>query len=821
MLRMPQILSWYAVFQLTGILSWPIAWRFFDGLPDRGYSFTKHLGVLLAGVCFWLSCAYGLLPNEEGGAWLSIVILAAAAVAFGREGFRKDMKGYRPLLSWLRDNVRHVLWAEGLFLAAFAFWLWVRACDPTIAHTEQPMDLMFLSSIHASPAFPPRDAWLAGYPISYYYFGYWLLSMLAFLTGQPTEVAYNLGQASWFALLLLGCFGVGCNLAMLAWKETDRERARPSLRAPLAGLLSAAAVGLAGNLEFWLEWLSRRGIGSSCLAWFAVVGMPQSRMAPDEWWWWRASRVLSDRDLMGRPVEIIDEFPFFSYLLGDNHPHLLSMPFLLLLVAIALNLAAMRSQSRDNRPGSSFPQPGMLLNFDLSSLSLVIISLGGLAILNTWDIFPGILLIALVLLCRELRWPGSVLQSFLRTLALGGLLVISALALTWPFFLSVQGPVTGPRPNLFHPTRFSHFVLMFGTLIPGLSALFWFAWRQNRPTPRECSASLIWVWLATAFAFSVGITWGFATAAGRRWMEQLALPPHSRGHFHEMLRRWSHDPITLVFLGLGLALGASLLVHLIRATPVPFRQQEDSTERTATIFALILATAGILLVCLSELFYLQDSFGTRMNTVFKLYYQAWLLVALAAAFGCNCALRAGKVGRALASLGFVALLAGMAYPAVALPSKIGGFRAVPLRFDGIAHWSAGELDAVRWVRENVPETATVLEGSGTSYHSETNRISAATGRCTLLGWPGHEMQWRGNNYPEMAGTRENILTAIYRSATGPELLALLRSSGVDFLYVGPMERVRYKITRARERQFDEAMQLVFQSVEVKIYRPRH
>jgi uncharacterized membrane protein len=287
-----------------------------------------------------------------------------------------------------------------------------------------------------------------------------------------------------------------------------------------------------------------------------------------------------------------------------------------------------------------------------------------------------------------------------------------------------------------------------------------------------------------------------------------------------MLGRWLHDPITLVFLGLGLALGASLLLHLIRVTGVSCEQQRDSAGRPAILFALILATAGILLACLSELSYLQDSFGTRMNTVFKLYYQAWLLLALAAAFGCSCAFRAGKVGQALSSLGILALMAGMAYPAVALPSKIGGFRAVPARFDGIAHWSKGELDAVRWVRVNVPEIATVLEGSGTSYHSETNRVSAATGRCTLLGWPGHEMQWRGDKYPEMAGTRERTLVAIYSSATGAELLALLRSSRIDFLYVGPVERMQYKITPDRERQFDAVMQVVFQSRGVRIYRPR-
>ena len=60
---------------------------------------------------------------------------------------------------------------------------------------------------------------------------------------------------------------------------------------------------------------------------------------PDRfWWWWRASRVISDFDLRGAFQEIIDEFPFFSFLLGDLHPHVLAIPFNLLAVAIALNL---------------------------------------------------------------------------------------------------------------------------------------------------------------------------------------------------------------------------------------------------------------------------------------------------------------------------------------------------------------------------------------------------------------------------------------------------------------------------------------------------
>ena len=40
------------------------------------------------------------------------------------------------------------------------------------------MDFMFLNSILKSPSFPLRDAWLSGYGISYYYFGYLLIALV-------------------------------------------------------------------------------------------------------------------------------------------------------------------------------------------------------------------------------------------------------------------------------------------------------------------------------------------------------------------------------------------------------------------------------------------------------------------------------------------------------------------------------------------------------------------------------------------------------------------------------------------------------------------
>src|SRR5947208_1089128 len=216
------VLRWYLVVQLLGLMILPLAARAFRRLPDRGYGFSKPLGILLVGVVLWVGNAYGLLRNDSGGAILAVVGVGAAAFVVGSVASRRRR---RALLAFLYKIRFHIAAVELLFLLAFGGWALVRAHNPAVAHTEQPMDLLFLSAIWSSPQFPPPDPWLAGYGISYYYFGYWLVATVARLSAQPPEIAYNLGQACWFALLVIGCYTIGWNLQSLS-AAASRARAR-------------------------------------------------------------------------------------------------------------------------------------------------------------------------------------------------------------------------------------------------------------------------------------------------------------------------------------------------------------------------------------------------------------------------------------------------------------------------------------------------------------------------------------------------------------------------------------------------------------------
>lgn len=802
------LLAWYLAVQICGIIALPIAWRVFARLPDGGYSISKHLGILLAGAVSWFASAIGLLSNDRGGAWLSLALVAGAGLAVAGDGLLRGPEGKRPLIQWLKACTAEIMKMEALFLAAFLLWAWVRSCDPAISHTEQPMDLMYLSSVHTSPVFPPRDAWLAGYPVAYYYAGYWLLSLIAFLSAQPVELAYNLGQASWFALLMLGCYGVGINLVRTNRQMGTRPIFMGAHPGQAAGLLSAAAVALVGSLEIWLEWLSRKGAATGLVSWFGIAGLPASGGPPGNWWWWRSSRILRDQDILGRPLEMINEFPFFSYLLGDNHPHLLSMPFLLLLLVILFTLISGSASTGDGcgPPGRSPRWNRVGLPPD--TFIVLAITLAMLALVNTWDLLPGVLLSLLTFVVWRAKTGegiAAVLRSaFSLVLRLGAAILV----LVWPFLITAQSQVTGIVPSILFPTRFSQFALMYGALIPGLCVLFLCARKDFGLPSREFLRNFIYTMTVIAASLATGCLWAAWTTSGRAWLVTVGLPYDGR-LLAEVSQRWVAQPFTVLFLGLAFAAAVSLLA---RSTRMP--------DHPAMKFALILGVVGILLLCLPELFFLRDSFGTRMNTVFKLYYQAWPLLALAGAYGISCGLRIGGVERGLAAVSLIAIAVGLAYPVVAIPGKIGGFRVHSLTLNGIGHWSGDELASVRWIRANARQDAIVAEGVGESYRPETNRISAATGRATLLGWRGHEVQWRGEKYPQMSDDRELVLRVLYTSASGPELSRLLRSQNIDFLYLGPAERSRYQITESRERAIGAELLTVFQNGTVKIFRPR-
>src|SRR5215216_1755264 len=389
---MSALISWYIVITILGWLTFPLAYVLFPALTDRGYTLSRALGLLIWGYVFWLFASLGIAQNDTGGLLLALLVLIGLSL-WATIGHQKSKieNGKSEIVEWLSENRRLIITTEVLFLLTFALMAWVRANNPEIFTSggEKWMETAFINAILHSPVFPPHDPWLSGYAISYYYFGYVMTAMLGMLTSTPAPIAHNLMLSLIFALSAVGAYGVLYNL-LRRIEKTPVFSAIGALFAPLFLLIIS-------NLEGVFESLHSKGIGwtfgadgtatSSFWSWVDLQVISKTPPAqPLQWaphqffWWWRSSRVIMDYDLTGKWTgDIIDEFPFFSYLLGDLHPHVLAMPFNLLAVAIALNIFL------GGWPGKINLYFGQLWISRLGFFMIALV-LGGLAFLNTWDI---------------------------------------------------------------------------------------------------------------------------------------------------------------------------------------------------------------------------------------------------------------------------------------------------------------------------------------------------------------------------------------------------------------------------------------------------
>ena len=806
---MTAFLTWYLILQLLGLIALPIAFRVLRHLPDRGYTLSKALGLLLTGYGLWLLVSLGFLRNTRI-AIVFVMLLVAACAAY--LGFAQRAE----LWAFLNRNRRLILVVEALFFVSFALWTAYRAYTPQLDHTEKPMELAFLNAIRRSATFPPHDPWLAGYPISYYYFGYVMAATLIKLSGVPAAVGFNVMIGLLFALTVVGAFGITYNLVRISnlqspisnLQSPKARNWRLEIRDWAFALLGPLFVAVIGNLEGFLDVLHSRGIGSAQFwAWLDILDIntppvPNGWIPTRNWWWWRASRVITQRDLLGRHVEIIDEFPFFSFMLGDMHPHVLALPFVMLALGCALNILAGVGQEEEWLPVPRFTPQALLL-------PLIV---GSFVFLHSWDLPTYFALIVAAYGMRRYLERGTVRSEWLRDVAsfavwLGGV----GLLLFLPYLV-------GPRPYVggiglvgIIKTKLRHYAVMFGPFLFVTGSLL-----LARIGP--------W-WRAVREEGVTTATWGIAL---------IALPIAGLC----LLLGWWAAAFMAVFLGFTVV----VLFHDLRriavrtapaAEPVgepamtaelsnPHSAIRNPKSEIATLFALLLITTAVALTFATEFVFVRDRFGTRMNTVFKLYYQAWVMLAIAAAFGVPHLLRRWRgLPRAVWATALIALvLMGMVYPVAAGYTRANRFRG-PATLDGLAYLKASrpaEYAAIRWLNEHVPDAPVILEAPGNSYRADTSRFSSATGLPTLLGWDFHEVQWR-EPVPEM-NQRQADAATIYQSTDIRQVRQLLDKYGIEYVVVGPTERAKYGLTPAQIEKFDRFMERVFDRDGVRIYRYR-
>ena len=763
---------WFVTVELLSLIALPATFVLFRGLPDRGYAFGKVLSILIISFLLWLAASAHILPNTR---WAIILIIALLAMGSLFILIRRRHQ----IVSFLSEHRRVIIATEAIFLLSFILMAVVRAYNPEILFTEKPMDFAFLNGILRSEYFPPNDPWLSGYGLNNYYFGHMIMATLTKLTGISSAITFNLSVALVFALASIGAFSIVYNLVRLS---------RGGAKAAIGfGLVAVGFLLILGNLEGVLELLYAHGLGGEGFwAWIGIEGMDtpyhSAHWYPTEfWWWWHATRMIQTT-VGGVSLDYtIAEFPNFTFILGDLHAHLMSLPFVLLCLALSLNILSIKESL-----GLSW------LKRNILPFLIMIVCLGALGPIHTWDLpIYVFIFIGAIFIQTRLRHGGAGWWKGWGALSL--ITVVGVFLFYLPFYLNMQNPVSGILPWNGPDTRLFHYLLIWGLfLFIGIS----FVLAQIRAGLRSISwRRACWVSLAVLSPWIIWAIVVLATGGASSVWGKL-------GHLAPLL--------------IPLALTLLIIVRRIAG---------GNTDKRSAIFALLLFFTALMLTVGCEVFYIDDVFGNRMNTVFRFYYQAWVLFAIASAFALYYLHRNWKVSSVaarLAKFGWWGLLilfviCSLIYPIAATWSKTNAFSPSPT-LDGLAWFKYShpeELEAITWLNNNVDGAPVIVESPGNCY-TDHSRVSTYTGLPTILGWEHHEWVWRGSNR-DFAGRREDV-DQIYQSEDLDQVETLLEKYGVIYIYIGRLEREMYGADVGEK--FADFMDVVFENDGVTIYRIR-
>ncbi len=759
-------LVWYIAVQIIAFAVLPIGLFLFRRLPDGGYLLSKALGLLLVAYLAWLLASLRILDFSAGGLWLMILAVALVSGLL-------VWKGGGDVLDFFRRRWKLILFCEALFVVALVSFYGIRAWNPDLWHPwrggEKPMDFAYLNAVTRSTEMPPYDPWFSGGHLNYYYFGQFQVASLTKLTGILPSTAFNLAIALVFALTVAGSFSLVYNLA--ASRNGGGDRAPPpSPSGPyLAGIAGAVFVAIIGNLDGMVQLVQA--------VWRVTFGNGEFGIFD----YWRSSRVI-DTSAQGGLNSCggceITEFPFFSFLYADLHAHLIALPFAILALGLGLSLVLGAANGCSTRAWAA----------RIAALGLAV---GALFTINSWD-YPTYLLLSLgVVALAALAFTKGRVSGRTVVLAGAGGLGVWLLGILFfaPFHLSYEGSIDFPfvETNEFATPLYQYLAIHGIFLFITISYLLYRLWQEfpirsslRSPTDllRRAALRAQWLWPVAGIVILLAALAGFGyhTAA-----------------------------FAILVLLLAVLVGIKVLL----------RREEGSGPE---LFALLMLAVALALGIGVEFFKVKLVDPGRMNTVFKFYFHAWTLMALASAYfawrlGVMVVPRRLTLGRGAWTTALVLLVvAGMVYPIVATPERSKQrFNDSPTTIDGMAYMPAAiyyddhdrngaieprevlelgwDYHAIIWLQDNMEGSPVILEGNSGLY-TWGSRVSVYTGLPTVVGWDWHQQQQRWEDRDHVSARRADV-QALYTATDLEYTRRLLEKYNVRYVYIGQLERLYY------------------------------
>jgi YYY domain-containing protein len=803
---------WWLVIACLGWLAWPLTFTVFRGLHDRGYLLSRSVALIVIGYLIWLPASLHWLRNGPALTYAAIGVLALVS---GLLQWQKRGE----MAAFLRQKRGVLILGEAIFGAAYLVFVGIRILNPDLWQPwrggEKAMDIAYLNACLRSAYFPPYDPYFAHGYLNYYYYGQLLMSILVRLTGIGVTVSFNLAVPTLFALTVCNAFSIGYTLAggVLGSARSDDTSMRFGIS---HGLLAVLCVTVLGNLASATQVIEHLGTVSKSAFSSQIPGLETlvkagsgageillhgARLPGFDYW--GPSRVIGST---------INEFPYWSFLFADLHPHMMGIPFTLLVIALALN--------RLRRKGGG--QTGWA-----EPIQWVVwaVALGALWAINSWDWPAYAGLSGLVLLIASVQTRGK--RGIAPALLAGVALAASSLVLYLPFIW-----------------RYVTIHIGFG----------WGLGRGHTP-PGE----FLTVWGLDLF-LAISLLSVLLARQRSRWfvlrlvrlVGRYPLRLRRGSRLFAMLARGDHTGRCLSLWGGGLVLGLgvwwawkgywvlALMVSLLALVTALLVQTRMTDERR---FALTLVFTSFLLIVGVELFYVKDHLdggdAWRMNTLFKFYLQAWVVFGVALGATLPEIWQASERWRWgwrwcwTAALG-VLLVAASLFVVLGTPARLldrlPGNRPRIGTLDGLAfmtvgaYWLdedteihlGGDRDAIRWLEENVRGTPVLAEAPVWYYRDFGGKVASYTGLPTLY----NETHQGEQRYNWQTDHRRDLAHELFDTADPTRTVDIIRELKVAYVYVGSLERALYPQATGKFDQLAgrKLLSVVYRNESVRVYR---
>ncbi len=814
----PAIILWWLAVTIIGLMAWPMTFLAFPHLRDRGYAFARGIGLLTIAYLSWLVPSWRWWINDLPLILLTFVLVLSFN-AWLAQRYRTKLQGF-----W-RTHARQILFYEGLFTIAYLVFVFIRMLNPDL---WQPwnggakfMEIAYLNATTRTPYFPPYDPYFAGGTINYYYWGYQIVNVLIKFTGITPTVAFNLAVPTLFALTVLAACGLAYN--MVGW--LDKKRAME------VGLLGAVFVALLGNLD---------GLGVILRNLAQISGSDFHSYFPWLQTWVRAfvglSKVLAHETVMPKydywaPSRVIpftiNEFPYWSFLFADLHPHMMGIPFTIIVLGMAFNLivGARRFWFTEGLI------PGLIQYFVLP------LTLGALAVINTWDLPTYLGLLSVAFFLRQWRVRSRV--NWLLWVFQTGSVALLAYVLFRPFFTHYVPTAASGVGWAPQKTALGKWLNIWG---------FWYflavtflaveVTRNDRlPVARWLRGVVIYYDRLPRFLHLQSVL-----AAPRRVIPTL----HHRVSTWICRGGWLILGMSVVLWLLGYRVPAVLLLPLYIAGLLTLRVQVPAGIAFATllVFTAFLVLFGVEFVYLKD--HLQGGDFKRMNTLFKFYIQAWVMLGLAGAVGLiriwQSMPRWKPIIRAAWQGVFtVLLLASFTFIVVGTVARVKDRFPADLSerppfgtLDGMAYMKYGvytwpdpqhkivlrwDYEAIRWLLDHEPRVVPIAEARLDYYREGGTRVASFTGLPTFMGL--HQMGEQ--RYSWQTGPRQNMALEFWTVEDISRTLEIIRQVDIHYIYVGQLERQQYppQVLAKFDRMVEKGwLNVVYRNDGVTIYKVR-